>query len=78
MIQLFTIGFTNKTAESFFTLLIKGGVKKIVDTRLNNMSQFAAFSKRKDLKYFAKEIADIEYEHRIDLAPTKQLFSSGR
>ena len=78
MIKLFTIGFTEKSAETFFGLLKKGGVKKILDTRLNNVSQLAAFAKGKDLKYFAKEIANIEYEHRIDLAPTKELLSDYR
>ena len=78
MIKLFTIGFTEKSAETFFDLLKKGGVKKILDTRLNNVSQLAAFAKGRDLKYFAKEIANIEYEHRIDLAPTKELLSDYR
>ena len=78
MIKLFTIGFTEKSAESFFTLLKKGGVKRILDTRLNNVSQLAGFAKGRDLKYFAKELADIEYEHRVDLAPTKQLLSDFR
>jgi len=78
MIKLFTIGFTEKSAETFFGLLHKNGVKKIIDIRLNNVSQLAGFAKGRDLKYFAKVITNIDYEHRIDLAPTKQLLSDYR
>jgi len=78
MIRLFTIGFTEKTASTFFTLLKTAGVKQIIDTRLNNVSQLAGFAKGKDLEYFAKEIGDMGYEHNINLAPTKELLSSYR
>jgi uncharacterized protein (DUF488 family) len=72
-INLFTIGFTQKTAQEFFELLTKAGVKRIIDTRLNNVSQLAGFAKRQDLKYFLKQIADIEYIHLLDLAPSKDI-----
>ena len=74
-VDLFTIGFTKKTAQEFFTLLSEAGVKRIVDTRLNNVSQLSGFAKRKDLKYFLKEIADIDYLHILDLAPTKDILN---
>ena len=72
-INLFTIGFTKKTAQEFFTLISDAGVKRIIDTRLNNVSQLAGFAKRKDLEYFLKEIANIDYLHILDLAPTKDI-----
>ncbi len=75
-INLFTIGFTKKTAEEFFTLISGAGVKRIIDTRLNNVSQLSGFAKRKDLEYFLKEIADIEYIHILDLAPTKDILDN--
>ncbi|HEY3371642.1 MAG TPA: DUF488 domain-containing protein [Prolixibacteraceae bacterium] len=78
MIKLFTIGFTEKSASTFFSLLRGAGVKKIIDTRLNNVSQLAGFAKGKDLEFFAKEIGDMGYEHNIHLAPTKELLSSYR
>lgn len=78
MIKLFTIGFTGKPAEKFFNLLTSSGVKKIVDTRINNVSQLAGFAKGSDLKFFAKEIGDISYEHNIDFAPTKELLTRYR
>ena len=74
-IDLFTIGFTKKTARDFFELLTKAGVKRIIDTRLNNVSQLSGFAKRKDLEYFLKQIAGIEYIHILDLAPTKDLLN---
>ena len=78
MIKLFTIGFTGKPAEKFFSLLKNSGVKKIVDTRINNVSQLAGFAKGSDLRFFAKEIANISYEHNVDLAPTKELLAKYR
>jgi uncharacterized protein (DUF488 family) len=78
MIKIYTIGFTGKPAEKFFNLLIDAGVKKIVDTRINNVSQLAGFAKGSDLKFFAKEIGNMSYEHNIDFAPTKELLSSYR
>jgi len=78
MIKLFTIGFTEKSASTFFNLLKSAGVRKIIDTRLNNVSQLAGFAKGKDLEYFAKEIGNIGYEHNINMAPTKELLSSYR
>src|SRR5713226_1471001 len=68
-----TIGFTHKNAEDFFTRLKKAGVKRVVDVRLNNVSQLAGFSKRDDLKYFLKSILGIEYVHSPFLAPTQDI-----
>jgi uncharacterized protein (DUF488 family) len=78
MIKVFTIGFTGKSAEQFFDLLINAGVKKIIDTRIHNVSQLAGYAKGKDLKYFAREIGKMEYEHRVDYAPTKALLKRYR
>jgi uncharacterized protein (DUF488 family) len=75
-INLFTIGFTKKSAQQFFDTLIKAGVRRVVDTRLNNVSQLAAFTKRPDLEYFLKKIGNIEYVHLLDLAPTKEILDA--
>lgn len=71
--NLFTIGFTKKTAQRFFELLRKSGAKRIVDVRLNNVSQLAGFAKKDDLAYFAKEICGIDYVHVPTLAPTQEM-----
>lgn len=70
--RLFTIGFTQKSAEKFFGLLIANGVTKLIDTRLNNTGQLAGFSKKDDLAYFAKTIAGIEYVHWQQSAPEEE------
>lgn len=71
--KVFTIGFTRKTAEAFFTRLQDAGVKRLVDVRLNNTSQLAGFSKKDDLRYFARAICGIEYVHLPELAPTAEI-----
>ena len=75
-VKLFTIGFTKKTAEEFFTYLIRAGVKRVIDIRLNNVSQLAGFTKRDDLRYFLRAIGGIDYLHRPDLAPTQQILDA--
>jgi uncharacterized protein (DUF488 family) len=71
--RLYTIGFTKKSAEEFFTALKKAKVKRLIDIRRNNVSQLAGFTKRDDLAYFLMTICGIEYLHRPDLAPTQDL-----
>src|SRR5688572_3749099 len=75
-ITLFTIGFTGKSAEQFFTLLEQAGVRRLIDTRLNNVSQLAGFTKRRDLEYFLRAIAGIEYAHDTELAPTADILDA--
>ncbi len=74
--KIFTIGFTKKSAESFFAKLKSAGVKRLIDIRLNNVSQLAGFAKQDDLRYFAKTICDIDYVHLTDLAPTKDILDA--
>ncbi len=74
--KLFTIGFTKKSAEAFFTMLKVAGVKRLLDVRLNNISQLAGFTKRDDLRYFARVICDIDYIHLPELAPTQEILDA--
>ncbi len=74
--NVFTIGFTQKTAERFFRLLRESGVKRVIDVRLNNTGQLAGFSKRDDLVYFLKNLCDMEYVHVPELAPTKDILDA--
>jgi uncharacterized protein (DUF488 family) len=67
------MGFTKKSAEAFFTKLRRAGVRKLVDVRLNNVSQLAGFTKRDDLRYFLKAICNIDYAHLPELAPTQEI-----
>ena len=77
-IRLFTIGFTQKTAETFFGQLCERGVKRIIDIRLKNVSQLAGFAKKDNLRYFLKAICDIDYMHVPELAPTKEIMDEYR
>jgi uncharacterized protein (DUF488 family) len=74
--KIFTIGFTKKTAEMFFTRLKDAGVKRVVDVRLNNVSQLAGFAKKEDLRFFARAICGAEYVHAEDLAPTQEMLDT--
>ena len=74
--KLFTIGFTKTTAERFFSRLTKSGARKVVDVRLNNVSQLAGFAKRDDLKYFVHELCGMQYEHMPLLAPSRDMLDA--
>lgn len=74
--RTFTIGFTKKSAEEFFTHLAEAGVQRLLDVRLKNSSQLAGFAKREDLAYFLKAIAGIEYLHVPEFAPTDDMLST--
>ena len=72
-VKIFTIGFTKTSAKGFFDRLKASGARRIVDVRLNNISQLAGFAKRDDLAYFASEICGMDYSHLPALAPTQQI-----
>jgi uncharacterized protein (DUF488 family) len=74
--KVFTIGFTKSTAQSFFDRLQRAGVKKVLDVRLNNVSQLAGFAKRDDLRYFLEAIGGIAYEHERAFAPTQEMLDA--
>lgn len=76
--EIYTIGFTKKSAEQFFGALRQAGVKRLLDVRLNNVSQLAGFSKRDDLAYFLRELCQAEYRHEPLLAPTQELLDEYR
>jgi uncharacterized protein (DUF488 family) len=77
-VRWFTIGFTKRSAETFFETLRRAGVKRVVDIRLNNVSQLAGFTKRDDLGYFLDRIAGIDYLHVPLLAPDQELIDAYR
>lgn len=71
--KIYTIGFTKKTAEQFFETLRASGANRLVDVRLNNVSQLAGFAKKQDLAYFLKQICGMDYIHLPLLAPTQDI-----
>lgn len=70
--KIYTIGFTQKSAQEFFNTLKRNNIEQIVDIRLNNTSQLAGFTKKDNLEYFLRELCGIDYYHLEFLAPTKE------
>jgi uncharacterized protein (DUF488 family) len=69
MIELYTIGFTGTSAANFFGRLRKAKIERLIDVRLNNVSQLAGFAKKNDLAFFLRELCDADYVHELLLAP---------
>lgn len=76
--KIFTIGFTQKSAQKFFELISKNEIDLLLDIRLNNKSQLAGFSKGDDLKYFLHTITQTNYIYAEEYAPTKQLMDGAK
>ncbi|MBU4556944.1 MAG: DUF488 domain-containing protein [Actinobacteria bacterium] len=74
--EIYTIGFTKKSAEQFFGLLRRHGIERLVDIRLNNSSQLAGFTKARDLEFFLREILGASYVHEPRLAPTEEILGA--
>ncbi len=74
--NIFTIGFAQKSAKQFFEVLEKNGIDCLIDIRLNNSSQLAGFTKGKDLEYFLGKICKIKYIHELKFAPTKDILDN--
>ena len=76
--EIATIGFTQSSAQHFFGRLKRAGVRRLVDVRLNNVSQLAGFAKSADLAYFLEVICGVTYEHDLRLAPTQAMLDAYR
>ncbi len=76
--KIYTIGFTKKSAEEFFKLLLNKEIDKIIDVRRRNNSQLAGFAKSEDLEYFLREIGNLGYEYEPKFAPSKELLNAWR
>lgn len=74
--EIFTIGFTQTTAEDFFGRLKSRRIERLLDVRLNNRSQLAGFAKRDDLAYFLRELVGARYEHAPMLAPSQEILDA--
>jgi uncharacterized protein (DUF488 family) len=74
--EIYSIGFTQKSACQFFGTLKANGIERLLDVRLNNTSQLAGFAKQADLAYFLGEICGAAYEHEPLLAPTQDILDA--
>jgi len=71
--NVYTIGFTKKNAETFFKFIRASNIKTLIDVRLNNVSQLSGFAKKDDLRFFLRELCSSEYVHVPDMTPTKEI-----
>ena len=77
--KLYTIGFTQKSAEEFFGLLSNSHIERLVDIRLKPSGQLAGFAKQEDLPYFLRELSNgCQYIHLPILAPTREIMEDYR
>ncbi len=77
--NIYTIGFTQKRAETFFELLKQNKIARLFDIRLNPSGQLAGFAKKEDLPYFLFKLADgCLYNHIPELAPTEEILHQYR
>ena len=77
--QLYTIGFTQKSAKTFFGLLRQNGIQRLVDIRISPQGQLSGFARQEDLPYFLEELAgQCSYVHMPILAPTKEMMHAYR
>jgi len=77
--KIYTIGFTQKSAQTFFERLRANGIQRLVDIRVNPHGQLAGFARQEDLPYFLSHLANgCDYVHRSELAPTKEILKEYR
>ena len=82
--RIYTIGFTKKSANEFFSLIRDHRVRRLLDVRRNNTSQLSAFAKASkdggggDLGFFLRELCQAEYQHLPELAPEAELLKAYR
>ncbi len=74
--EIYSIGFTQTTAEHFFGRLRRSGVQRLLDVRRNTSSQLAGFAKARDLPYFLRELVGAEYAHEPLLTPTEEILKA--
>lgn len=75
MKKLNTMGYEKKQPKEFFDLINAHGIKRVIDIRLYNNSQLSGFTKQNNLKYFLKELLDVDYIHIPLMAPSKKIFN---
>jgi hypothetical protein len=77
--KLYTIGFTQKSAQKFFKLLRDNGVQRLIDIRIHPQGQLSGFARQEDLPYFLLELAgQCQYLYLPDLAPSEEMMKEYR
>jgi uncharacterized protein (DUF488 family) len=77
--KLYTIGFTQKSAQKFFSLLREHGVQQLIDIRIHPQGQLAGFARQADLPFFLHELAGhCKYLYLPVLAPSEEMMKEYR
>jgi uncharacterized protein (DUF488 family) len=77
--KLYTIGFAQKSARQFFSLLHENGVQKLIDIRINPRGQLSGFARQEDLPYFLDRLTGgCQYLHLPVLAPSREIMEDYR
>jgi uncharacterized protein (DUF488 family) len=77
--KLYSIGFTQKSAQKFFKLLRDNGVQRLIDIRIHPQGQLSGFARQEDLPYFLLELAgQCQYLYLPDLAPSEEMMKEYR
>ncbi len=76
--DIYTIGFTQRSAADFFRALRGASIRRLVDIRISNSSQLAGFTRKDHLPFFLEELCGAEYLHEPRLAPTLELMVAVR
>ena len=76
--KIFTIGFTQKSAQMFFEILKMNKIQCLIDIRLHPDGQLSGFTKKEDLRYFLKELIQCDYLYIDMLAPTDEILKAYR
>jgi uncharacterized protein (DUF488 family) len=77
--KIYTIGFTKKSAQTFFETLRLHGIQRLVDIRLKPSGQLSGFAKKNDLPYLLERLVDhCTYIHLPELAPSEVILEAYR
>ena len=75
--KLYTIGYSGKTAEELFGILIENKVRKVIDIRLKNANSYCFYTHKRDFP-FLLSLVGIDYEHKLEWAPERWLLDGWR
>ena len=76
--RIYTIGFTGKSAEEFFTLLQSAEAAVLLDIRVHNRSQLAGFTRRDHMPFLTENLTNLRYIELPILAPESDLLKQYR
>ena len=76
--NIYTIGFTARTARDFFETLQTVEARYLLDIRLHNSSQLAGFAKKGNIEYFTERLTGLTYVEAPLLAPEEEMFKEYR